>query len=164
MRIVEHAALLAAYEAEISAAYVELLQSFVFRLDSGVGELRSMAGRCGARCSATHKRCKRGLLFATLELAQSEGLDITPTVAEHLCERLLGRGVDFRAALAAFGTPGRTAAAKSETSADDLAAFEAAVAPQIGVLVVEMNTIRERYREEYDDRAKEAADAAAREG
>ncbi|QKZ07845.1 hypothetical protein [Pseudomonas eucalypticola] len=162
MEIPERKTLLALYESDISKAYDDLLKAFLDYLADGVGDLRSMAGRCGAQCSAAHKRCKRGLVFAALASAQAEGLDITPTVAEHLCSRLLGRGVDFRAALSSFGTPGRTAANKSATGAADLATLETALSPEIFSLLVAMDGIRDRYRGQYDERAKDAAQAAGK--
>ena len=149
--------LLQSYEIEVEAAYAELLQRFLFNRDGGVEVLRSIAGKCGARLAAAHKRCKRELMFSVLTAARTSGLDITPTVAEHLCTRLIGRGVDFRAALVTFGTPGRTAATKSKVAMDDLAQFEAELIPQVRELIEEMKVIRERHRDEYKDRAKEAA-------
>ena len=159
MLIPERKSLLESYEVEIETAYVELLKSFLDYLDSGEGDPRTMAGRCGARVAAAHKRCKRGLVFAALATAQADGLDITPTVAEHLFTRLIGRGVDLRAALKAFGTPGRTASAKSKVGPADLVEFEAALAPLVHALILEMKTIRERFRDAYAEQAKEAARA-----
>lgn len=156
MLIPERKNLLERYEVEIERAYVELLKSFLEYLDSGAGDPRTMAGRCGAAVAAAHKRCKRGLVFAALVTAQADGLDITPTVAEHLCARLIGRGVDLRAALKTFGTPGRTAAAKSKIGRADLVEFEAALAPQVHALILDMKAIRERFRDEYAEQAKKA--------
>ncbi|MGC6373678.1 hypothetical protein [Pseudomonas sp. S2.OTC.A_B10] len=156
MLIDERKSLLETYESEIETAYAELLASFLLYLENGAGEPATMAGRCGAQVAAAHKRCKRGLVFAALATALAEGLDITPTVAEHLCARLIGRGVDFRAALEAFATPGRTAATKSSVRQADLADFEAALAPQIQGLISAMKVIRERHREEYREKVKAA--------
>ena len=157
MLIAERKSLLETYESEIEAAYVELLESFLAYLERGAGDLSVMAGRCGARVGAAHKRCKRGLVFAALATALAEGLDITPTVAENLCARLIGRGVDLRAALQTFGTPGRTAATKSSVRQADLAGFEAALAPEIHSLISAMKVIRERHRDGYAEKAKAAA-------
>nr|BCU00349.1 hypothetical protein [uncultured bacterium] len=160
MLISERASLLETYETEIAAAYAELLESFLTYLEQGIGEPATMAGRCGAQVAAAHKRCKRGLVFAALAAALAEGLDITPTVAENLCARLIGRGVDFRAALEAFGTPGRTAATKSRVRQADLAGFEAALAPEISSLIADMKEIRERHRDDYGDKIKAATGKA----
>ena len=156
--------LLQVYEQEIEQAYAELLQSFTDYLKEGIGDLRSMAGRCGARVGAAHKRCKRGMVFAALSGAREDGVDITPTVAENLFARLIGRGVDLRAALDEFATPGRTAANKSKVVATDLADFEAGLRPEVHSLISEMKVIRERHRDDYGERAKEAAEAAAAAG
>lgn len=159
MIISERTNLLETYESEIEAAYVELLESFLAYLEGGAGDLSAMAGRCGAQMAAAHKRCKRGLVFAALATALAEGLDITPTVAKNLCARLIGRGVDFRAALKKFGTPGRTAATKSSVRQADLAGFEAALAPEIQSLISAMKVIRERHRDEYAEKAQTATGA-----
>ncbi|MBD8828999.1 hypothetical protein [Pseudomonas sp. CFBP 13602] len=157
MQISDRASLISAYETEIETAYAELLESFLAYLERGLGDPKAMAGRCGAQVAAAHKRCKRGLLFSALMAAQGIGMDITPTVAEHLCSRLIGRGVDVRAALKAFGTPGRTAADKSTVSPSDLGDLEKQLGPQIQALISDMTAIRERYREAYAEKAKEAA-------
>lgn len=156
MYIPERDALLHTYETEVAAAYAELLERFLLNRTQGAEFLRSIAGRCGAQVAAAHKRCKRGLVFAALTAARNGGLDITPTVAEHLCTRLIGRGVDLRAALVTFGTPGRTAATKSTVHQEDLATFEAELAPQVQSLIDEMTLIRERHQDEYKDRARVA--------
>ncbi|MGE8051301.1 hypothetical protein ACQKPT_23750 [Pseudomonas monteilii] len=156
MQVLEKERLLQIYEEEIEAAYAELLDAFMDLLTLGVGDPRSMAGRCGARVAAAHKRCKRGLVFSELVIARDAGLDITPTVAEHVCERLIGRGVDFRKALTFFGTPGRTAAQKSGVVREDMASIEAQLAPQVSLLIYEMSVIRERHKEEYGDRVEAA--------
>lgn len=150
MPIPERDSLLAAYEADVAHAFSDLLVAFRAMLDEEEGDMRSHAGRCGARLAAAHKRCKRGLIFSVLAQAQDHGLDITPTVAEHLCARLIGRGVDFSAALEKFGTPGRTAANKSRTTEADLHGFEEALYPEIMGLVAAMAEIRQRYKDEYE--------------
>jgi hypothetical protein len=155
MQISEYACLLQTYEMEVKAAFDERLQRFLFNHDGGTEILRSIAGQCGARVTAAHKRCKRGLVFAALTATRDDGLDITPTVAKHLCNRLIGRGVDLRAASITFGTPGRTAAMKSSVGRADLITFEAELAPQVQSLIDEMTMIRERYRDEYEERSKE---------
>lgn len=156
MQILDTERLLQIYEEEIEAAYAELLEAFMNHLTFGIGDPRSMAGRCGARVAAAHKRCKRGLVFSELVTARDAGLDITPTVAEHVFERLIGRGVDFRKALTFFGTPGRTAANKSGVVREDTANIEAKLYPQVSALIYEMSVIRERCKEEYGDRVEAA--------
>lgn len=73
-----------------------------------------------------------------------------------MCERLIGRGVDFRKALTFFGTPGRTAAQKSGVVQEDMASIEAQLSPQVSLLIYEMTVIRERHKEEYVDRVEAA--------
>ncbi|WP_420170740.1 hypothetical protein ACN99C_26660 (plasmid) [Pseudomonas alloputida] len=155
-------ALLKTYEADIALAYDQLLEAFVSHVETGEGDPRSMAGRCGAQVGAAHKRCKRGLVFAGLDAMRSEGMDITPTVAENLCTALIGRGVDVRVALDAFATPGRTAANKSKVGGADLEQLVAWLGPKVRSLILEMTIIRERYRDEYAERAKAAVEAVAK--
>ena len=154
--------LLQTYEGDIAFAYNQLLDAFVNHVETGEGDPRSMAGHCGAQVGAAHKRCKRGLVFAALAAARGEGMDITPTVAENLCAALIGRGVDVRAALDAFATPGRTAANKSKVGGADLEQLVAMIGPKVKSLIVEMKIIRERYRDEYKERAREAVEALKR--
>ncbi|MCX2694977.1 hypothetical protein OO256_28725 [Pseudomonas sp. DCB_CB] len=161
MQFPDSASLLKSYDADVAAAYAELLQSFIDHHENGVGDLRSMAGRCGAQVAAAHKRCKRGLVFAALSTARADGADITPTVAERICDRLLGRGVDFRFALEAFATPGRTAANKSPVRAGDLVELEAELNHDIHSLIFAMSLIRERHRENYRDSVEAALNAKA---
>lgn len=159
MLVLDTERLLQIYEEEIEAAYAELLEAFMNHLTFGIGDTRSMAGRCGARVAAAHKRCKRGLVFSELVTARDAGLDITPIVAEHVCERLIGRGVDFRNALIFFGTPGRTAAEKSSVVREDMASIEAKLSPQVSLLIQEMSVIRERCKEDYGERVEAAIKA-----
>ena len=156
MYIPERVPLLATYEVQVEAAYRELLEAYIELLETGEGDWRSLIGRCGAQVSAAHKRCKRSLVFAVLERARDGGLDITTTVAENLCLRLIGRGVDLRAALIAFGTPGRTAATKSPVVAADLAELEAELEPEVRSLIDTMAGIRKRHKAEYSAWAEAA--------
>lgn len=79
MQVLEKERLLQIYEEEIEAAYAELLDAFMNMLTLGVGDPRSMAGRCGARVAAAHKRCKRGLVFSELVLAWTSPLQLLST-------------------------------------------------------------------------------------
>ncbi len=161
MTIPEREPLLQRYDLDVETAYNEMLDSFLKYLKEPVGDVRKIASRCGAQVAAAHKRCKRDLMFAALNKAVAEGVDITPTVAEHMCGRLIGRGVDYRSAMKAFGTPGRTAAVKSPVTAEDLASFEAGMRVEVHSLIVEMTTIRERHKDAYSDRVEAALEGMA---
>ncbi|WP_409280222.1 hypothetical protein [Pseudomonas sp. KCJK8751] len=145
--------LLQLYESDVRSAYADRLDGYKRYLETREGSLRAMASHCGAELGAAHKRCKRDLVFSCL-LAErlNTGLDITPTLAENLCAKLIGRGVDLRIALEMFGTPGRTAANKSKVTQETLDELEAALEPMVQSLVLAMQEIRIRYRDDYDDR------------
>lgn len=151
---------LAIYEESIEAAFNNLLKEVLELRKKALpnevhdGLLRVLAGRCGAGCSTAAKLCKRSLVLEALLNAKEQGLDITPTVASHVFERLIGRSVDNRATLAAFAQPGRTAADKSVITAEDLAQLELALANELQALVSEMAAIRGRHHERYKARAK----------
>lgn len=112
-------------------------------------EVQAASGRLGATITAAGKRAKRELVFAALYQAQHEGADITPTVALHVAERVLGRGISMRAATKAFGTPGRTAADKSGIRADDLCGLEEQARHRAVALTERLAEIRQRYRERW---------------
>lgn len=151
---------LAIYEKSIEDAFNKLLKEVLELRQKALpnevhdGLLRVLAGRCGAGCSTAAKLCKRSLVLETLLNAKQEGLDITPTVAGHVFERLIGRSVDNRATLLAFAQPGRTAADKSVITVEDLALLELALTDELQALVSEMAIIRGRHHEHYKAQAK----------
>ena len=68
----------------------------------------------GAAFAAASKRIKmQVVLFWLRWLVEHEQVDMTPTLACHIAEYWLGRGVDKKKLMVAFATPGRTAADKS---------------------------------------------------
>jgi hypothetical protein len=151
---------LAIYETEIVAAFERLLaevlelRKHAYSNDVHYPLLRVLAGRCGAACSAAAKRCKRALVLEALLKAKAERMDITPTVAGHVFERLIGRSVDNRATLSAFAQPGRSAADKSKITAENLAELEAKLIKELRLLVSEMQIIREDRKEDYKAKAE----------
>lgn len=147
--------LLKEYKASVEAAYTELsiiindlsekdMEKMAF--DKAV---KSAAGRCGAYCSAATKRASRGLVLGLLLEQRKKGLDITPTVAQHVCDRILGRGVDNKKTLEAFATPGRTAADKSTLMAEDLANIEQKIQADLQALGVETGKIKAKCVADY---------------
>lgn len=150
----EQERLLQQYDREVAAAFKRLLKAFLEHIEKGIGNSHAIAGRCGAECGAAHKRCKRGLVLLALQVEREAGTDITPAVAAHVFERLIGRGVDERAAAEQFATPGRTAADKSTVGAADLAELETHLALQIQGLIDQMTVIRELHREAYRKEAR----------
>ncbi|WP_223556871.1 hypothetical protein [Pseudomonas sp. BF-R-01] len=151
---------LAIYEESIEDAFNKLLKEVLELRKKALpnevhdGLLRVLAGRCGAGCSTAAKLCKRSLVLEALLNAKQEGLDITPTVAGHVFERLIGRSVDNRATLLAFAQAGRTAADKSAVTVEDLAQLEFALTDELQALGNEMAVIRGRHHEHYKARAK----------
>lgn len=120
-------------------------------MENGVmlAEVRRAGGRLGAKLGAASKSAIRSTLFAALETARRDGADVTPTAAWHAAERVLGRGVSMRAANAAFGQPGRTAADKTALAPDALAELEARVRQEIALLREELGRVREHHRQQW---------------
>ncbi|MNC04128.1 hypothetical protein D3C75_515590 [compost metagenome] len=116
--------------------------------------LASMTGTCGAACSAATKRVMRAVVLDALEKAKASGLDITPTVAQHVAERLLGRGVDKLSTLGSFATPGRTAADKSKVSAADLVEIEGQIQGELASFAAAMVELKAHHAELYRAESK----------
>lgn len=114
-----------------------------------LAEVRRAGGRLGAKLGAASKSAMRSTLFAALETVRRDGADVTPTAAWHAAERVLGRGVSMRAANAAFGQPGRTAAYKTALAPDALAELEARVRQEIALLREELGRVREHHRQQW---------------
>lgn len=110
--------------------------------------MKAAAGRCGAMVSASIKRAKRELIVQRLAASQ---LDITPTVARHSAERLIGRGLAMSALLTAFAVPGRTAARKSEITPADLADLEAEISTELAAFSDAIGEARERIAGQWRD-------------
>ena len=154
------AALLADYSKSVGQAYRELtrqvkalrgepLPSVEFRK-----LLASMTGTCGAACSAAGKRVMRAVVLDALGKAKASGLDITPTVAQHVAERLLGRGVDKLSTLGSFATPGRTAAHKSAIRAADLVDVEAQIQSELASVALAMVELKAHHAKLYKAESK----------
>lgn len=147
--------LLTAYSMSVEDAYDALAKGVFALREAGLSsydfgkELKRISGSCGAACSAATKRLFRAVVLDALEQAKASGLDITPTVAYHVAERILGRGVDQRATLAAFATPGRTATDKSTVEAADLVEIEAAIRLQLEAFAERMAEIKSAHAEAY---------------
>ncbi|TDX23713.1 hypothetical protein DFO67_12430 [Modicisalibacter xianhensis] len=109
-------------------------------------DIKRAVGRLGAAVAAASKRAKRELIFSALEDAKERGHDISPTVALHAAQRLLGRGVSMRSATARFGIPRRTAADKSPTTATDLTALEARLQARLDQLDMHMQDTRKSHQ------------------
>jgi hypothetical protein len=146
---------LTAYDKDVAVAYGELIQT-VLRLRSGpldkdmrYAAMRVATGLCGGACGAAAKRLKRAVVLEALLEAKEGGLDITPTVAMRIFVRLIGRGVDNRATLQCFATPGRTAADKSALKADDLVALDSQLDALLLAMVEPMATIKKAHFDHY---------------
>jgi len=146
---------LKAYDTDVAVAYNELIQS-VLQLRAGsldkdmrYAAMRVATGLCGGACGAAAKRLKRAVILDALLEARDNGLDITPTVAMRVFERLIGRGVDNRATLYCFATPGRTAADKSTLKADDLGTLDSRLDALLLALVEPIATIKKAHFDRY---------------
>ena len=154
------ASLLASYSKDVGKAYRELA-AFVKDLRKDQlpqTEYRKImaivSGTCGAACSAASKRLFRSVVLDGLEKAKASGLDITPAVAQHSCERLLGRGVSELSTLESFSTPGRTAENKSRVSAADMADIETAILADLESVAEAMVEIKLHHKAIYKEESK----------
>lgn len=147
------------YDSSVSQAYDDLLRHIeVFvdpSSDSSYKEMRRLTGVCGQKCGAAAKRFKRAIVIDALEVERTKGRDITPSVARHFFEKLIGRGVDDRALIRIFGTPGRTAADKTNLKAEDLADIEAQLLADLKAAQVAMTAIRKRYSDAFALKVKD---------
>ena len=111
--------------------------------DSTVQDLvRRAAGRCGAAVGAAVKRAKRKEIVSVMHAAKTEGLDVTPSVAQNTAKRLLGRGLDAREIARIFATPGRTAEHKTEVTPADLVEYDDQVAASLNELQTALDKIK----------------------
>ncbi len=144
----------AEYDRAVKRAYDELLADMrdIIEgpdLDSNFKEMRRITGICGQKCGAAAKRYKRAVVLDELTHQAKLGQDITPTVAGHFFENLIGRGVDGRKLIEVFGKPGRTAADKTDLTAADLSGLEAVLGARLKEAQVTMASIRKMYADEY---------------
>lgn len=145
----------AIYDVSVGAAYADLLDEVKNLKSIGYGPdmfrklLAVASGKCGAACSAATKHLIRSVAVEHLITAKEAGLDITPTVAQNMFKRLLGRGVDCREMLFCFATPGRTAANKSTVTADDMATIENHIHASLKSTFEKMADIKLRHRTTY---------------
>lgn len=119
--------------------------------------IKRAAGALGADVGAAKKWAKRELLFFTLRRARDDiGLDVTPTAAYHVAERMLGRGVSMRAASREFGQPERTAANKTFLAAHHLADIEATLSANLDALTQMLNKVRADQRRAWEHSSRRA--------
>ncbi|MNG28409.1 hypothetical protein D3C84_1136620 [compost metagenome] len=94
------------------------------------------------------------MVIDALEKAKATGLDVTPTVAQHVAERILGRGVDKLSTLSSFATPGRTAAHKSQVSSADLVEIESQIQSELVSIADAMIETKEHHKQIYKAESK----------
>lgn len=111
--------------------------------------VRQAAARCGANVAAAVKREKRRLLLEGLLATRQAGVDITPAVAQGTARRLLGRGLDPRATAKLFATLGRTAANKSNVTADDLVQLENELHQRLASLLLAIEQAKNQAGEHW---------------
>lgn len=120
--------------------------------------IKRAAGALGAAFGAAKKWAKRELVFFTLRRARDDlGLDVTPTAAYHVAERVLGRGVSMRASNDQFGQPDRTAANKSFLNGRHLADIEATLSANLDALERMLDKIHADQRRTWERSSKRAA-------
>ncbi|MHD0650918.1 hypothetical protein ACYPKM_35305 [Pseudomonas aeruginosa] len=148
---------LAMYARRVKTAYETLTRQVLELRESSMdADLRADAnrsniGRCGAECSAAKKSAQAETIISRVLAAKRRGLDITPTVALRLSERLLGRGVNMHVLLEHLATPGRTAADRSALTADspELQALEQDLRSELENLGEAMKSVIEANKTQY---------------
>lgn len=84
-----------------------------YRIDVREGYLLAPAQR-GAAFAAASKRLKQAIVLQWLKtMSDEQGVDLTPTLANHIAAAWMGRSVDRLVLLDWFARQGRTAANKS---------------------------------------------------
>lgn len=109
-------------------------------------ERQIAAARCGQQVGACGKATRRDHVIAGLLAERAEGVDITPTVARHVMEKILGKGGDWRVLLQTFAESERTAARKSDACIEDLATL---VGADMSDFLEEMRLIYKEERSEH---------------
>ena len=143
------------YSADIAKAYDYLLARVREMKAAGLDPddfrqaMQAATGTTGSMCGAAKKRVLRDVVIEALQKAKADGLDVTPTVAMHVCERVIGRGIDNRQTLDFFATPGRTAADKSRLTAVELGELENDLRNRLEELSMRMLEIKEGHRQAY---------------
>lgn len=82
------------------------------------------------------------------------GLDITPTLANNFAKEVLGRGFDRAVLNTAFGTPGRTAANKTNVTTADMDDLKKVCHKGLTALETRVSELRAHYRVLYEMRKK----------
>lgn len=82
------------------------------------------------------------------------GLDITPTLANNFAKEVLGRGFDRAVLSTAFGTPGRTAANKTNVTTADMDDLKKVCHKGLTALETRVSELRAHYRVLYEMRKK----------
>lgn len=146
------------YDEDIADAYAYLLKrvrdlkAAKLEPEAFRSAMQTITGMTGGMCGAAKKRVLRDVVVEALLKAKKGGLDITPTVAMHVCERVIGRGIDNSQTLKNFATPGRTAADKSRVTIDELSVLEEGLRKQLAALSLVMADIKEAHRRAYKAR------------
>lgn len=163
-----------AYQARVQNAYNEYAATLDLvpreTIDAGISPhllrdkprmrdgIKRAAGALGAAIGAAKKWAKRELVFFTLRRARDDaGLDVTPTAAYHVAERVLGRGISMRAANDQFGQPERTAADKTYLTAHHLADIEATLRTNLDALELLLNHARNEQRRTWHSSSQRRA-------
>ena len=105
-----------------------------------------LRARLAQAIGAASKRALRRYVCDALILARREGLDVTPSIAQHVCHQVVGRGVKREFLNDTFGTKGRTAADKSMLTDSELRGYVQGLQAELDELKVKMHEIRVEAR------------------
>lgn len=158
--MIKNEKIIAAFDEDVRFAYVRLLRDYTSigrnayndeilpDVEITAALIKQVVGRLGARVGAAVKVAKRTLVVDALEKEKQAGFDITPTHANNITCRLLGRKFDTRA-LKVFVTPGRTAASKSCISEEDTEALEKELSQDMSELLKTIEAVKEKARDRW---------------
>lgn len=100
---------------------------------------------------AASKRALRRYVVEGLDGAKAEGQDVTPAIAQHVCHKIVGRGVQREFLAERYSTPGRTAADKSKLTLAELDDLLAWLEDGLDDLKAAMQAIRRGAKVQLDD-------------
>jgi len=105
-----------------------------------------LKARLAQSIGAASKRALRRYVCDALIVAKKQDLDVTPSIAQHVCHKIVGRGVKREFLNDTFGTKGRTAADKSTLTEAELREYVQALQAKLDALKAEMKEIRVEAR------------------
>ena len=144
------------YEQKAGALYLSATAT-IAGYEPGHPHIHQTLVKLGAHMAALSKHTKASYLCGRMLVEKGEGLDITPTIANQVARRVMGRGLDKSTLLYFFGEHGRTAAHKSTVRPEDLTGLEALFKADLEKLISGMAKARKAVKKRYPVQSKATA-------